>query len=96
MSTIHNIARDYAAARATQNILDRARKMLGVQRDAAQSRSRHAYRIECWAHTAAVMALDHARDADQRALSELGQIRAESKFRFQKGGTASRSVAPIL
>lgn len=80
----------YEAAYATTDVLDRARRMLAVQRMAAISRSRRAYKIECAAHLAAIKALDHVQDADQRTRSELGRIRAESQYRFSKGGTPSR------
>lgn len=96
MTTINNIRAEFAQAKAEQNTLMRARKMLSIQRMAAQSRSRHAYKIECDAHLAAVCALDHAADADQHTRSELGRIRAESQHRFSAGNTPSRSVVPVL
>lgn len=96
MTTINTIRAEFKAAQADQHSLTRARKMLSIQRQAAQSRSRHAYKIECDAHLAAVCALDHAADADQPARSELGRIRAESQHRFSAGNTPSRSVVPVL
>lgn len=96
MTTINAIRAEFNAATTETHSLERARRMLAVQRAAAQSRSRHAYKIEWGAHLAAVCALDHAGDADQPTRSELGRIRAESQFLFSRGGTPSRSVAPEL
>jgi hypothetical protein len=96
MTTINQIASEFQAARAINDIHTRAMNMLAVQRMAAESRSKHAYKIECDAHAFACMALNGYTGEDNNVRSELGRIRAESKMRFAKGGTASRSVVPVL
>lgn len=99
MTTIITIRNEFKKAkslRAAGDILNAARLAVAVQNMASGSRSKHAYKIECDAHLMAVMALDKAAGADHAARSELGRIRAESKYAFQRGGTASRSVVPVL
>lgn len=93
MSTIKTIRNDLARAiklRKEENYLGAARLALNVQSAAAQSRSKHAYDLECKAHLLASISLSQAKNTDQITRSELGRIRAASKAAFQRGNTPSR------
>lgn len=93
---ITHIKEMFENSKKSQDVLERARIMLTVQRLASQSRSRYAYKIEADAHLAAVCALHNYRGEDQRVRSELGRIRAESQAAFSAGGGKSRTVKAVL
>jgi len=92
MTTINEIRNWYADAQAESDLLVRARKMNVVQRNAAQSRSQHAYDLEFKAHSAIEAAyLNYAGD-DNDYRSELGRERSESRYAFRRGNTNSRDA----